>query len=137
MTPHRRGFTLIELLIAMAALAILAALAFPSYQSHIRKARRGDAQQFAMDVAARQQQFLLDRRTYATSVTAAAADNGLAMPTPSSIALYYAVTMVANTAAPPTFLVTLTPSGIQSGDSCGTMTIDQAGVKTAGASRCW
>lgn len=42
-TPRPGGFTLIELLVAMAISAILAAIAYPSFQSVVLKARRTDA----------------------------------------------------------------------------------------------
>jgi type IV pilus assembly protein PilE len=40
---ERRGFTLIELMITIAVLAIIAAVALPSYFDSIRKSRRADA----------------------------------------------------------------------------------------------
>lgn len=43
MTSRSRGFTLIELMIAVAIVGLLAAIAFPSYQSYMRKSRRSDA----------------------------------------------------------------------------------------------
>ena len=64
-----RGFTLIEVLIAVAIVGILAAIAFPNYQNHIRKGRRADAQSFMMDLANRQAQYMLDARTYALDAT--------------------------------------------------------------------
>ncbi|MGL5377129.1 MAG: prepilin-type N-terminal cleavage/methylation domain-containing protein, partial [Cetobacterium sp.] len=36
----KRGFTLIELMITVAVIAIIAAIAIPSYQSHVAKSRR-------------------------------------------------------------------------------------------------
>ena len=125
-------------MIAVAVVSILAAIGYPSYVSQMRKGRRADAQSFAMDVVARQQQFLLDRRTYATSVSDAAADNGLAMAIPVAVSAYYTVTMATNTVAPPTFDISLTPIGTQGGDACGTLRINQAGIKSAtGTGKCW
>lgn len=37
------GFTLIELLVVIAIIGILGSIAYPSFQAHILKARRGDA----------------------------------------------------------------------------------------------
>ena len=40
---HGSGFTLLELMVVLAMTGLLAAIALPVYQSHIRKARRTDA----------------------------------------------------------------------------------------------
>ncbi len=45
------GFTLIELLIAIVIVAIISAIALPSYRDSIRKSRRVDAQQALMKAA--------------------------------------------------------------------------------------
>ena len=38
------GFTLIELMITIAIVAIIAAIAIPSYDNYVRETRRADAQ---------------------------------------------------------------------------------------------
>jgi type IV pilus assembly protein PilE len=57
-----RGFTLIELMVTVAIVAILAAVAYPSYQNQVKRGRRAAAQAHLMDIAQRQQEYLLDGR---------------------------------------------------------------------------
>lgn len=122
-----RGFTLIEVLIAVAIVGILAAIALPSYQAHLRKGRRADAQSFMMDLASRQQQYLLDARQYALDATFVTT---LGATTPTTVATYYTLTVGPAAATnPPTFTITATPfpAGPQAAD--GTLTIDNLGTK--------
>ena len=71
MTPlrpaaHRRqGFTLIDIMIALAIIAILTSLAYPSYLGHVRKAKRAVAKSALLDAADRQEQFFFAHRGYA------------------------------------------------------------------------
>ncbi len=78
--PHVRGFTLIELMIVIAVIAVLAAVGYPSYRDHIAKGQRSQGQQLLSEIATRQEQFLLDRRQYATAFGAGAGGLGLTMP---------------------------------------------------------
>ena len=136
-----RGFTLMELIIAMVVIGILAAIAIPQYSEYISRSRRAEAQAFLIEVTARQQHFLVDRRAYSTSITAAPTAGGLGMTVPAPVANFYDVsfTAVDNTAFPPTFTVSAAPRGAQAGDQCGTLTVNQAGQRTTSTSapRCW
>ena len=58
------GFTLTELMIAVAIVGVLAVIAYPSYQDHLRKGRRSAAQSLMINIAAREQQYLIDARRY-------------------------------------------------------------------------
>lgn len=130
MKRHPRGFTLIELMITVAVVAILTALALPSYREYLRKSRRAEAQAFLLAVAAREQQFLVDTRAYASLTTV-----NLAMP--SNVAAAYDIAVVPSDGPPPTFTITATPKSDQASEPCGTLGIDQTGAKTATGSGCW
>lgn len=124
------GFSLIEVMIAVAVVAILASIALPSYRDYIKRGKRAAAQSVLMDLAARQQAFLLDKRRYATSSSATELKF---VSWPAEIAADYSMVpdpVAANNAAsPPTFLITATAtsSGVMTGDT--PMTIDQNGTK--------
>ncbi len=131
--PGRRsrgaGFTLIELMIAVAVVAILAAVAYPSYADYIRKGKRAAAQAALMDIASRQQAWLLDRRAYSSDLSA------LGFVVPAQIASDYTFTVPGfdGTAVPPQFTVQATPSAALQGYGELTLTVNQAGAKTPAA----
>lgn len=126
---HReQGFTLIELMITVVIVAILAAVAYPSYQNHIIRGNRAAAQQFMLDVAERQAAFLLDARSYAATLGA----GGLNVAVPSEVSRHYNVT-VAVGAAPPSYTITATPVAGSTQASDATLTLDNLGQKTPAA----
>jgi type IV pilus assembly protein PilE len=125
------GFTLIEMMITVALVAILAAIAFPSYGIFMKKSRRGATEATLMDIAQREQQYLLDTRNYAATVAA------LSTSVPADVSAYYtiqicqsAVPCAAPGGAPPTFVIIATPipGTPQAGDP--TLTLDSTGLKS-------
>ncbi|WP_276205400.1 type IV pilin protein [Methylocaldum sp. 14B] len=136
-----RGFTLMELMIAVAVVGILAAVAFPSYQSQVIKTRRSDGKAALMAAAAKQEQYYLDNKTYANSMTAL----GYAANPANSQEGYYQISIAAATAACPIatcFSLTATGQGSQQSDGvCGNLTLSSSGAKgitgTGTVANCW
>lgn len=129
------GFTLIELLIVVVVISILAAIALPSYQRYIRKARRADAQAMLLNLQLQQEKWRANASSYQGSATALGAP-----PAGTGIAASYQFSVV--NAGANTFDVRATAiagSGqehdTQSGVSCSPLNIDQSGTRTPTA--CW
>lgn len=67
--PAPLGFSLIELMIAVAIVAILGAVAYPSYQDSITKGRRAEGRTALLELLQQQERFLTQRNTYACFTT--------------------------------------------------------------------
>ena len=66
----QKGFTLIEIMIAIAVIAILSAIAIPSYTDYIRRARITEATAALANMQVKFEQFFQDNRTYAGACVA-------------------------------------------------------------------
>lgn len=89
-----RGFSLVEMLIAMVVLAILAAIAVPTYNESVRKSRRSEAFTALATLQQAQERWRNNQAAYASSVTASPTDDppglGLSDETPGG---YYTVSI--------------------------------------------
>jgi type IV pilus assembly protein PilE len=119
----QHGFTLIELVITIAVVGILAAIALPSYQQYVIRSKRSAAQAQMMDIANRQQQYLLANRVYADKTALEA--GGYRLPPEVSSGYDYSITL--GTGPVPGFTVTFTPKGSQASDA--TLTLNNEGLK--------
>jgi type IV pilus assembly protein PilE len=129
----QRGFTLIELMITVAIIGILAAVAYPSYLSQVRKSARTSAKAQIMDLANREQQFLLANRSYTSDTTKLGYGAG-GYTLPSDLTGRYVASdggttnwiSVDNTTAP-SFTVTFKATGKQVTD--GDLSLTSSGTK--------
>lgn len=132
-----KGFTLMELLIAVAIVGILAAVAIPSYTSHVLKSHRSAALTGLLDLASRQARFYTIENKYSTSMT----ELGYAtdpMPIGSTQSPTYNLSVVSASTAQ--FTVQAVPVGRQTQDVCGTYEYTDLGKKTVSAGtvkECW
>lgn len=165
--PHAvqrtRGFTLIEIMIALAIVAILAAVAIPSYQSQVRKSRRADAVSELSRIQQAQERFRGQATAYGAALTGA---NSLGYSTTATPGGYYTLS-VASPATGATgaamsgattansYSAIATASGSQTSDtSCAVLKVSMVGgnftyfagatassladaASNAAAKRCW
>jgi len=130
------GFTLIELMIVVAIVGILAAVAYPSYLSHIQESRRSDARTNLLQLAQFMERNYTANGRYTDAGGAAPALPYTEAPRDGD-AKFYDLDLNNVTAA--TFTLRARPKGAMAGDTCGTLTLNQAGVKGAGGDvgECW
>ena len=130
------GFTLIELMIVVAVIAVLASIAYPSYTAQVRKSKRAAAKAEMVEYAQRaERQFTLNN-SYAGFRFVENNTTTINSPRDGSTAFYRIVMAPTATA----FTLTATPLNDQTKDPCGTLTVNQAGVKTpanTSAQECW
>lgn len=139
--PSSRGFTLIELMITVAIVAILAAIAYPSYQRHVTDTWRTRAATCLGELAQGMERRYTEQFSYllegsepqlpgAQCVSELASENR------------YAIGFADGQPNDQGFVIEAVPLGPQRRDTrCGTLSIDQAGATStsgsAGSAACF
>lgn len=127
-----RGFTLIELMIAVAILAIIMAIAYPSYQNQVRKSHRGDVQAEMMTLAHNLERCFTRTNAYNTCGIAGG----------QSESERYNFQLDPHTASAYTITAVPQAKGGQNKDKCASLSLDHRGVRGTSAtglsaSDCW
>jgi len=135
MKTHSReaGFTLIELMIVVAIVAILSAVAYPSYKEYIAKGRRAEMKTVLLSAQQWMERFYTENYRYDKD----SADANVALPDhlkvspPQSGGKVYDIALGTggDKTTRDTFVLKATPAGAMSGDKCGTYSVDQYGRK--------
>jgi len=128
-TNRKWGFSLVELMIVVAIVAILVALALPSYTRYVRKANRGEAQSLLLNWANNQEIWRANDVDYA-------ADTEISVPTHDK----YTFRIDDRAATTYTLVATATAgtdqvNDTERGNPCTPMTLDQSNAKTH--ADCW
>ncbi|GAB5480072.1 MAG: type IVa pilus pseudopilin TppA [Marinobacter nauticus] len=127
------GFTLVELMIAVAIIAIIAAIALPLYQNQVEQTRRTTAQSDLLELA----QWM--ERRYSNGFDYRDGGNNPVLPftqSPQTGTAFYNISFSVN-ATRDTYTLQAVPTGAQANDDCGTLTLNDEGVRGAAQAGCW
>ena len=141
------GFTLTELMITVAVVAIIAAVAYPTYLDQVRKARRVEGKALLLEAQGKQERFFTEQNSYALNMTAL----GYPVNSVSTEDGWYNISIV--NASPPGcapgtttactgYTLSAAPQMDQDNDTaCKTLSVDNFGQKTISGTdtvqQCW
>ncbi|WP_028877046.1 type IV pilin protein [Teredinibacter turnerae] len=134
---RQQGFTLVEIMIVVVIIAILAGIAYPSYQNSVRKGNRAEGIEALLSAAQRQEMLYSQTNAYSTNAQPFA-PVAATETTPSGNYVISVARGDCGTSA--CFRATATAQGVQANDSeCLTLSIDNLGNKmsTPAGGRCW
>lgn len=137
---RQSGITLVELLVAVGIVAILAAIAYPSYQRYVARTHRNSVS------ACMSQYAQLMERHYTAGLTYVGAPipaTGLPCSRENNLDQRYTIGLRAGSVTARAYTIDATPRGAQAtiDAQCGTLTLDQTGARTVtgslGRDQCW
>ena len=141
-----KGFTLIELVVVLFITALLITYALPAYQEQLRETRRSLGRAELLKVMARQEQYFMDHKRYARSLTDLgfpedpyAIDSQSAVVPSVAKGRIYLINLHPNNYS---YTLTAVPQLSQSADRvCGNLSLASNGLKQStgegSAQECW
>lgn len=132
------GFTLIELMVTVVIVGILSAIAYPSYTQYVLRTNRAETRAILLESV----QFLERNYTTANRYDQTSAGAAIVLPyltSPKAGTAKYNLTAAYGAAPAQTFTLSATPTGVMSGDTCGTYTLDNVGIQGSSGTiaECW
>lgn len=137
-----------ELMVVVAIIGIIAAIAYPAYQDYLTKTKRAIGTSTLLQVTGRQEQYYLDNKQYADTLTALGypgnpffVDSNSNAFAATAGSMIYQVSLVRDAAR--SYTLTATPVNQQASNDtkCTTLTLDENGTKgstgTGSLSECW
>ena len=139
------GFSLIELMIVVAIIAVLAALAYPAYQQYVIKTNRKAAEACLSEHANYMERLYTTTLNYgqmpasgSTAGTTATVLPTLDCAATSQTGNNYNYQFGPSSPSTTGYTVQAIPSStLQKKDTCGTLSINQAGTRSPTTSQCW
>lgn len=127
--PRSRGFTLVELAVVLIVIALITAIAIPSYRDYVLRSGRSEARTALMELSNLQEEYYSNRLAYTGTIS----DLNYPPMTPNN--LYQ---LQVDTDADVHYILQATAINAQANDeACQTFELNGMGQRSATTEECW